>query len=92
MDDPNLMLINFQTKEMNLKKVYEATRGNLSMLVGRSINLAEKYLSRTKSPFTCICLHRFLDQFQLKRRYLIAAPFWKRCRKPEEVHWAAAAA
>lgn len=42
--DPNLMLINFQSKEMDLEKVYEITRGNLSLGIGISVSLAEKYL------------------------------------------------
>lgn len=49
--DPMLMLINFQTKEMDLKKVYAATNGRLSMLVGRSINLTEKYLFPDERSF-----------------------------------------
>ena len=42
--DPNLMMINFQTKEMNLKTVYAITKGNLPLSVGRSIDLDERYL------------------------------------------------
>jgi len=44
MKDENLMYINFQTKEMDLKKVYELTGGRLSLAVGRSINLHERYI------------------------------------------------
>ena len=43
MQDENLMMVNFQTREMDLKKVYEYTKGSLSLCVGRSVNLDERY-------------------------------------------------
>jgi len=44
MGDPNLMIVNFQTKEMDLKKVYEKTKGKLSISFQPSFCLPEKYL------------------------------------------------
>ena len=51
MQDENLMMVNFQTKEMNLKTVYEYTQGKLSMYVGESINLGERYLWPSETDF-----------------------------------------
>ena len=49
--DKNLMMVHFQTKEMDLKKVYDLTKGNISLCVGQSINLGEKYLWPNESSF-----------------------------------------
>lgn len=51
MQDPNLVIANFQTKEMDLKKVYDITKGRLSLSVGRSINLHERYLWPDEKSF-----------------------------------------
>jgi hypothetical protein len=51
MQDDNLVLIHFQTKEMDLKKVYDHTHGKLSMYVGESINLSDKYLWPCEADF-----------------------------------------
>jgi hypothetical protein len=49
--DENLMMVNFQTKEMNLQKVYDYTHGKLSLYVGESINLGDQYLWPCETDF-----------------------------------------
>jgi hypothetical protein len=49
--DENLMMVNFQTKEMNLRKVYDYTQGKLSLYVGESINLGDQYLWPCETDF-----------------------------------------
>ena len=54
--DENLIMINFQTKEMNLKKVYDYTQGKLSLYVGESINLGDQYTWPCETDF-----YRYFD-------------------------------
>jgi len=49
--DENLVMVNFQTKEMNLKKVYDYTQGQLSLYVGESINLGDQYTWPCETDF-----------------------------------------
>ena len=51
MQDPNLKIIHFQTKEMDLTKVYDITKGTLPISIGRSINLHERYLWPNEKTF-----------------------------------------
>jgi hypothetical protein len=51
MKDENLMMVNFQTKEMDLEKVFEYTQGKLSLYVGESINLGERFLWPRETDF-----------------------------------------
>lgn len=55
MSDPNLMMVHFQCKEMDLGKVYEITGGRLSLSAASSINLDERYTwPDEKSFFTYV--------------------------------------
>jgi hypothetical protein len=51
MQDENLMMVHFQTKEMNLAKVYDYTKGNLSLYVGPSVNLGDEYIWPDEASF-----------------------------------------
>ena len=59
MRDNNLMLVNFQTKEMDLKKVHGITGGRLSLSVGRSVNLHERYMFPDNDAF----YNHFFNEF-----------------------------
>lgn len=51
MTDDNLMMVHFQTREMNLKKVWEHTQGQLSLYVGPSVDLSETYTWPSETDF-----------------------------------------
>jgi hypothetical protein len=51
MQDPNIVLVNFQCKEMDLKKVIEITKGKLSLSIGISQNLGDKYTWPDRKSF-----------------------------------------
>jgi hypothetical protein len=65
MQDENLVLVNFQTKEMNLEKVYAYTQGRLSLYVGESINLGDRYLWPCETDFYRYLMTAFPEEVPL---------------------------
>lgn len=51
LENTKIMMINFQIKEMDIQKIITITKGNLSMKIGRSINLGEKYTWKDAASF-----------------------------------------
>lgn len=51
LNDPNLMLLNFQCREMDIKKVFDLTKGGISLSVQKSMNLDERYTWNNDEAF-----------------------------------------
>ena len=49
--DPNLMMINFQSKEMDLEKVRDLTNGKVSLSIGLSTGLDDRYIWPDEASF-----------------------------------------
>ena len=75
LEDPNLMMANFQSKEMDLEQVYKITRGRLSISVKASADLHERYLWPDESSFFRYLLTVFPEPVPLEVHVVDAKSF-----------------